>query len=65
MVFVILGAILFIWWPMTKGIYEKIRSSSQILGLIPIRIFIKNSKLAKEYEKFISQMMEWMIVKNL
>ena len=44
---------------MMNNLYCKIVSSSQILGLIPLRIFIKNSKLAKEYEKFISQMLEW------
>ena len=61
MILTIVLMVLFIWWPMMNNLYGKIVSSSQILGLIPLRIFIKNSKLAKEYEKFISQMVEWTI----
>jgi hypothetical protein len=49
---------------MMNNLYSKIVSSSQILGLIPLRIFIKNSKLAKEYEKFISQMLEWFFLQS-
>jgi hypothetical protein len=58
MILVIVLMVLLVWRPMMNNLYGKIVSSSQILGLIPIRIFIKNSKLAKEYEKFISQMLE-------
>ncbi len=59
MILVIVGMGLLVWWSMMSNLYGKIVSSVQILGLIPLRIFIKNSKLAKEYEKFISQMVEW------
>jgi hypothetical protein len=58
MILVIALMVLLVWRPMMNNLYSKIVSSSQILGLIPLRIFIKNSKLAKEYEKFISQMLE-------
>jgi hypothetical protein len=58
MILVIALMVLLVWRPMMNNLYCKIVSSSQILGLIPLRIFIKNSKLAKEYEKFISQMLE-------
>ena len=58
MILVIVGMGLLVWWSMMSNLYGKIVSSAQILGLIPLRIFIKNSKLAKEYEKFISQMVE-------
>lgn len=58
MILVIALMVLLVWRPMMNNLYGKIVSSSQILGLIPLRIFIKNSKLAKEYEKFISQMLE-------
>ena len=58
MILVIALMVLLVWRPMMNNLYGKIVSSSQILGLIPFRIFIKNSKLAKEYEKFISQMLE-------
>ena len=58
MILVIIAMGLLVWWPMMSNLYGKIVSSAQILGLIPLRIFIKNSKLAKEYENFISQMVE-------
>lgn len=58
-ILVIVAMGLLVWWPMMSNLYGKIVSSAQILGLIPLRIFIKNSKLAKEYENFISQMVEW------
>lgn len=57
-ILVIVAMGLLVWWPMMSNLYGKIVSSAQILGLIPLRIFIKNSKLAKEYENFISQMVE-------
>jgi len=47
MILIIILMILLIWWPMMSNLYGKIISSSQILGLIPLRIFIKNSKLSK------------------
>ena len=40
-------AVLVVWKPLMQNLSDKILSTSQILGLIPIRIFIKNSKLAK------------------
>ncbi len=36
-----------VWWPLMRGLVLKISSSSQILGLIPVRVFMKNAKLAK------------------
>ncbi len=56
MILVIALMVLMLWRPMMNNLYGKILSSAQILGLIPLRIFIKNSKLAKEYEQFITQM---------
>ncbi len=56
MILVIVLMVLLLWRPMMNNLYEKILSSAQILGLIPLRIFIKNTKLAKEYEQFITQM---------
>lgn len=47
MVIVIGFLMLLVWWPMINNLSGRIVSSSQILALIPLRIFIRNSKLYK------------------
>lgn len=47
-----------VWKRSLEDVFEKLRATRLILGFIPVRVFIKNAKLTKEYEKYIGDLME-------
>jgi hypothetical protein len=43
----------FLWKKNLSSLKERLRSTRLILGFIPVRVFMKNQKLTREYEKYI------------
>jgi hypothetical protein len=56
--FLILALFILVWRRNLERIYQRLRATRLILGFIPVRVFIKNAKLTKEYEKYIGDLME-------
>lgn len=42
-----------LWKKNVGSLKERLRSTRLILGFIPVRVFMKNQKLTREYEKYI------------
>lgn len=47
-----------IWRNNLMSLNDRLRQTRLILGFIPVRVFIRNTRLTKEYEKYIGDLME-------
>lgn len=47
---------LFLWHCSLRLLLHKMMNTRAIVGFIPVRIFVKNGKLAKEYESYLGEL---------
>jgi hypothetical protein len=57
-VFGFLTLIIFVtvWMQSLSKLMERLKTTRTILGFIPVRVFVHNSKLTKEYETYIGEL---------
>ena len=46
-----------VWVRSIKKLMERLTTTRTILGFIPVRVFVHNSKLTREYEAYIGELM--------
>ena len=59
MIFLVFLFLLFIlvWQRSLSRLMERLRVTRSILGFIPVRVFVHNSKLTQQYEKYVGELM--------